>query len=177
MTGGSLVCCKCRHRRGVGIPPQPVLRPCSSSPLPSCPKGAWAVCELPAPGEHPQSCQSGEKAFSAQRAGSVLPASGRTGRGQRRLLSAIGSAQPSALGEGTGRSGEHCPSQFMATPRQRISAGHVLSIRSICSTYVWFCFCLLARPNNNNTNNDNNNNNSKAASQPQGVDPQPRRSP
>lgn len=34
--------------------------------------------------------------------------------------------------------------------QERFSAGHVLSIRSISSMYVWFCFCLLAKPGNYN---------------------------
>lgn len=37
-------------------------------------------------------------------------------------------------------------------PRERLCARHVLSIRCIGSTYVWFCFCLLAKADNNNNN-------------------------
>ena len=106
---------KGRHHRGVGIAPQPLPQRCqSSSPSP----GFLQTPDLGlGAGTHPQRSQSGKKAFSAWRAGFLLPDSGRAGCSQHSLSSAMGSAAAiAAVGAGRGdgeKQGEGPSLQFL----------------------------------------------------------------
>lgn len=156
---GSLVCCK---GRGSALPGLGIPSSCShgragvSIPIR---KAAQAFCACLTQDSDPsQSCQSGERPFLPGRTSPVIEVSvpaelmEKMGRGagvsQSASTSAFCSTSPAQVNipvfPGTA---EPFPASFFS---QKFSAGHVLSIRSISSMYVWFCFCLLAKPGNYN---------------------------